>query len=470
MATLTQTYDNSQSVQFSLGVLLICSCSIASLYWTNHAFLLTYLFPFLSVLIGLLLYAARPALYVGFVFWIWFVTPFIRRIVDYQTGEFTTVSLIMLTPFLVSAITVFSFFRFFRLLGQRAYLSFLLPFLALGYGYVVGIIKAGPYGATFNLMEWIVPLLCGFHVMAMWRSYPEHRSAIRSTFTYGLVILGFYGMAQFIAPAPWDVFWVEQSGMNSIGHPEPFRLRVFSMLNAPGPFAMVTMAGLMILFDGKNLMSRVALFPGYVSFLLAMVRGAWGGWVIALLFAVTKMSGQMRTRLIGLLAFGVLILTPLVIFAPSESVGRVEDRIGTFGNLEEDGSLNARVHMYQTRAWVFLQNPIGEGLGFIGGGSRNEVGSTRNLDSGILALFVSLGWLGALLYLAGIYYMISDIVRNRNWNVDRFAILTASVGISYMLLMVMANQVLSIKGIIVWVFLSLSLASRKYYENAMAQR
>ena len=72
--------------------------------------------------------------------------------------------------------------------------------------------------------------------------------------------------------------------------------------------------------------------------------------------------------------------------------------------------------------------------------------------------------------IAEIGMMFWAMIRNRNWNLDRFAILTASVGVSYMVLMVMANQVLGIKGIIVWAFLSLSLASRWYYEQALTAR
>ena len=465
--TLGQTYDNSQSVLFTLGVLLICSCGVASLYWTNNATLLNYLFPFLAIVLGILLYLARPALYIGFCFWIWFITPFIRRIVDYQMGEFTSVSLIMLTPYLVSAVSIFTLFRFFLFLKRRQFMPYTLAFLGIGYGYAVGIVKAGLFSATFNLIEWLVPLLCGFHVLATWKVYPEYRSSVRAAFTYGLIIMGFYGILQFVMPSPWDVFWMEQSGMTSIGHPEPFRLRAFSMLNAPGPFAMVTMAGLMLLFDGRGIMARVAILPGYASFLLTAVRGAWGGWVVALIFTITRMSGVMRTRLLGLLGFGIVIMLPLVFLAPSESVGRVEERMGTFGNLEEDGSLNARLNMYQNRGLSMLANPVGEGLGHIGRGSRDDLGETRNLDSGILALFVSLGWLGATLYMAGVGLMFWGILKNRNWTFDRFAILTASVGVSYMVLMLMANQVLSIKGIIVWVFLSLSLASRWYYDQAL---
>lgn len=445
--------------------MLMCSCIVASLYWTNNADLLIFLFPFLSIVVGAMLYFAKPAMYLGFTFWVWFVTPFIRRIVDYQLGEFTAVNMVMLTPYLVSAISILSFFRFGLLLKKRLYLPYTLTFLGVMYGYVIGIWKTGLFGATFNLMEWIVPLLIGFHLLVHWREYPEHKRVIKATFTSGIIVTGLYGIIQFVSPAPWDVFWMESSGMTSIGHPEPFRVRVFSMLNAPGPFAMILMAGLLLLFDSKGLMSKVALVPGYASFLLATVRGAWGGWLLALLFIVSKMTGQMRTRLIGLLIFGAIMIVPLQLLSPSDSLQRVDDRMATLGNLEEDGSLNARMHMYQERSWVLLKNPVGEGLGFIGGGSRNEDGATRNLDSGILSLFVSLGWLGAGLYIGGIVIMLRDIMRRRNWSQDQFVIIVTGVAISYLVLLVMANQVLAIKGIIVWSFLSFGLAARNYYDN-----
>ncbi len=38
-----------------------------------------------------------------------------------------------------------------------------------------------------------------------------------------------------------------------------------------------------------------------------------------------------------------------------------------------------------------------------------------------------------------------------------------------MILMVMANQVLGIKGVITWVFLSMALASRQYHETLRLQ-
>ena len=471
MNTVGNTFDSTNSVFFSLGVFLLCICTVASLYWTNNAVLLNYLFPFLSIVLGGLLYVARPEYYLGFTYWIWFVTPFMRRLVDFQVGEFSPVSAVMLTPYLVTSISVLSFFRFGLLLKKRTYQPYLFMVAGVLYGFAIGIIKNGTFAATFNLMEWLCPLLLGFHVLVHWRTYPKHRKVVRSTFTKAVIVLGAYGVIQFVMPAPWDAFWMTQSGMTSIGHPEPFRVRVFSTLNAPGPFAMTMMAGLMILFDGRGVLSRIAILPGYAAFLLTIVRGAWGGWVVALLFVIGKMTGKMRTRLIGLLVMGCVLLIPLLFFGPASSGTQVvSNRLETIGRITEDGSFKHRVGMYQTRAKGFILNPWGQGLGFFGGGSRNEQGQTRNLDSGIIALFAALGWLGTALYLTGVVQLVSTALRRRRWHGDQFAIILTGICVSYLVLMVFANQFISLKGLIIWTFMSLSICSLKHSEMNHAHR
>ena len=43
------------------------------------------------------------------------------------------------------------------------------------------------------------------------------------------------------------------------------------------------------------------------------------------------MTGPMRARLIGLMIFGTIVIIPISMFGPDESVGKVGDRLGTFG-------------------------------------------------------------------------------------------------------------------------------------------
>ncbi|NJR45504.1 MAG: hypothetical protein HC775_06725 [Hyellaceae cyanobacterium CSU_1_1] len=51
--------------------------------------ILIFLFPLGSLAIGLFLYQRYPILYVGFTWWMWFLTPLIRRLIDYKCGYTT---------------------------------------------------------------------------------------------------------------------------------------------------------------------------------------------------------------------------------------------------------------------------------------------------------------------------------------------------------------------------------------------
>src|SRR5690606_3705243 len=142
------------------------------LAWGEKASLLQFLYPATVLISGGLLYIARPVLYISFMWWIWFLTPFVRRIVDYQLGSFTSVSLVMLTPYLLAAFTLFTFLRYGAYLRQRRYFPFALAMLGILYGYVIGIVRSGILGPTFDLLEWLLPVLIGFHVLVYWREYP----------------------------------------------------------------------------------------------------------------------------------------------------------------------------------------------------------------------------------------------------------------------------------------------------------
>ena len=47
---------------------------------------LNYAYLAATLAVGALLYWRRPGLYIGFTWWLWFLTPEVRRLVDYQQG------------------------------------------------------------------------------------------------------------------------------------------------------------------------------------------------------------------------------------------------------------------------------------------------------------------------------------------------------------------------------------------------
>src|SRR5215218_7309863 len=72
--------------------------------------LLELLYPLVALMVGVLLYWRYPALYLGFTWWLWFLTPEVRRLVDYQQG-WNPESPVMLAPLLVTALGFLALLR-----------------------------------------------------------------------------------------------------------------------------------------------------------------------------------------------------------------------------------------------------------------------------------------------------------------------------------------------------------------------
>ncbi len=61
--------------------------------------------------------------------------------------------------------------------------------------------------------------------------------------------MALYGIAQFVLLPEWDAQWMRnviELGLDSIGQPEPFAVRVFSTMNSPGSFGIMLMAAIIV--------------------------------------------------------------------------------------------------------------------------------------------------------------------------------------------------------------------------------
>ena len=467
MHTNAAPSTNLAALRMTGGVLLLCVGSFILLYWSRNAELLNLAYPAAGLFIAGMLYAARPALYVGFVWWIWFITPFIRRVIDYQIG-YTSLSLVMLTPFLATSFAFFTVLRYGKLLKERAFAPFALAMLGVTYGYVVGVVRAGVAGATFDLITWFAPICFGFHVIVFWREYPVYRQVVRSTFMWGVLVMGAYGIIQFFALPAWDARWMVDSGMNSIGRPEPFEVRIFGTLNSPGPYSLALMAGILLLFDARGLLPRFATVPAFGAFLLARVRSAWAGWVIVLAFMVWRLRGPMRARLLVVLVAGLVLSLPLLMQGPvAETVG---GRLETLGNLDEDNSMQARTALYSVALDKALLNPIGSGLGSVGRAVKLGSDGVASFDSGILAIPFTLGWPGTLAYMGGVLWLLVRIVRIRERDLDQFAVICAGLAGALIVMLIISNSFSGFRGLVFWCFAALAAAAQFFYQEQASYR
>jgi hypothetical protein len=420
-----------------------------------------------TLAVGALLYWHYPALYLGFAWWLWFLTPEVRRLVDYQQG-WNPVNPIMLAPYLVTGLASFALLHHLPKLQLSRFVPFGLVFLGLFYAYGVGAYRSGTLNATYDLLNWVVPVLFAFYLAVHWHAYPDHRRVIQRTFVWGVLVMGLYGLVQYFNPPAWDRYWMENAPMASIGYPEPFEVRVFSTSNSPGTFAYVMMAGLLLTLSGGGLLRWPAAVVGYASFLLSLLRAAWGGWITGLLFMVAQ-RGRFRLRLTATVLVMGLISWPLLNFGPIAET--VDERLQTVTELEEDASFNARLEFYAEFAPTAFFNPVGGGLGSTGfatklGAAGGEVSGFANFDSGLMNIPFVLGWPGALLYVAGLVWLLSYALRGGRSGSDPFAAASRGIVVAMLTQLVFVNALVGLSsGMVFWSFLGSSLAARSYHDK-----
>jgi hypothetical protein len=436
-------------------VLLVAGCIL-----TSRGGLLNILYPLVTLLVGGLLYTRYPSLYVGFVWWLWFLTPEVRRLVDWQSG-YQPESTVALTPFLVTGLTFFTLLRHSPKLQNFPFLPIGMAVVGLLYGFAVGVMKVGVFAVAFDLLNWIVPVLFAFYLLVHWRDYPDYRRVTQRTFAWGVLLLGLYALLQFFVVPTWDRVWMDNAEMTSIGKPEPFEVRVWSTLNSPGPFANVIMAGLLVLLSSGAPRYWPALVAGVVSFLLSLVRSTWGAFVVGLWFLATHRS-RSRPRLLATLAVVGLLLWPLVTIGPVADA--INTRVETLGNIQGDTSFQERLAFYGQVAPRAFLNPLGEGLGNTGIATRlsNEGPGPEVFDSGIMAISLALGWPGTFLYAGGLIWLSSHALRGTK-RPDTFAAASRGIFVGMLALLLYGNIATGVSGMLLWYFLSLAVAARVFY-------
>ncbi len=425
--------------------------------------ILRLVFPVGSFAVGVLLYWRYPVLYIGFTLWIWFLTPLVARLVDYRIG-WDAQRLMLVSPFLVTLVTLATFLRHLPKSYRQGGLPFVLACTGVFYGFLVGLIKLSFITAARGTLDWLTPILFGFHLFVNWRDYPTYRQNIQRTFLWGVLVTGVYGVLQYLVAPEWDRFWLIESGMtSSAGSPEPLGIRVWSTMHAPGPFAVVMMAGLVLLFSSQEALRIPASAAGYLAFLLTSVRSAWAGWLVGFLILLSSVKSSIQMRLIITILMMAVCIFPLTTIAPFSET--INSRFQSFSNLEDDSSAKARTANYDSNLALALSKGLGNGIG--GTWTVNEDGKIEGvvIDSGILEMFYTLGWFGAIPYLAGIFLILFNLFQGSESRFDSFSSAARAISLGMFVQIALGSVMLSLSGVVFWSFLGMGMAARKYYQH-----
>jgi len=456
--------DTSLKQQSTLAWLAICALILfaSAFIFGGAGSIMRPVFPLACLIVGIFLYIKAPVLYIGFTWWLWFVIAIIRRYIDYRYG-WDQQGLILVAPFLVTMITFATLFRSLPKSYRMGGLPFILAFVAVFYGFLIGLVNFQPIVVFRTMLDWIAPILFGFHLFVNWRNYPNYRQNFQTVFIWSTIITGTYGLVQYIVAPEWDRFWLVQTALTTAGSPIPYGIRVWSTMHSPGPFATVIMAGLLLLFNSKHPLGVPAIVVGYTSFLLSLVRSAWGGWAVAVLALLTTFKPKLQMRLIITLMLMVLCVTPLTIIKPFSDI--INARLQTVTNIQKDDSYQARSQIYDRNLNIALSSPLGKGIG--GTWIVNEKNGRLEpviFDSGILDAFFALGWFGAIPYLGGISLILYDLYQGSQSRNDSFANAARAISLGMFSQLILGSSMLGLSGMILWGFMGMGMAAKKYHQ------
>jgi hypothetical protein len=408
---------------------------------------LNYLFPAASFLLSLFLFHRYPLLFHAFAWWLVLLSPLVRRIIDYKSS-FTDPSPILLAPLLAMLVILPSFIKCFPKAHIYGTIPFAISASSVVYGLVMGYLNHVPINKlVLGSIGWIYPILYGFFVVINWRRYPEYQRNLEKVLMWGILIMGAYGIYQYFFLPEWDRLWLINANFNTAGNPAPRDIRVWSTLNSGEPFAAFMAAGLILISDSRSPIFKSSILAGYITFLLALVRSAWLGWISGMfaLFAISKLKYQAK------LISSAIILTSLIlpIAIATSFLEVIQTKFSTFSNLEDDASANVRQSAYAENTST-LYNFLGDGI------------SQLNMDSSIFNLLGELGWVGGIPYLLGLFGLLVACWKISIKSTDNFSRLTVAAAITCIVRIPVNSTFVGVSGLMLWGSLAFCVAGAKY--------
>ncbi|WOD39265.1 hypothetical protein [Nodosilinea sp. E11] len=433
--------------------LLIALCLLA-----RAGKLLILVFPAGSVAVGLFLYFRAPFLYVSFAWWMLFFGSLVRKVIDYQSG-YVTPGRWGLAALLVAAISLITLFKYLPKCHREGGMPFIISFLGLTYALMMGI-AYGRLSPQFivGAIEWLAPMAFGFHIFINWRSYLDYRRHLLTTFIWGTLVMGAYGIFQYCVAPAWDKFYLDQLGVNSFGKAVPFDLRVWGTSTSPQEFAAIMLAGIILIFSGQGAIKFAAAGTGYLGFLLTMARSGWIGWLASIVMFLPSINLKLQMRLLVTILVMALVVVPLTQIEPFAEV--ISDRIESFTNGRDDTSLEDRTAGYQQLSSEALSEFVGLGLGG-GSGSKTALGGS---DTSIFPLLFQFGWFGTIPYIGGILLILVKSFSIKQLRSDAFGSAARAVALGIFAQLAFNQIFTNVFGFVLWGFLGLSLAAVNYHQ------
>ena len=445
------------------AIALMSASAYGILQWT---------YPICAIFVAAFLYRISPPHYLAFVWWLFFLSPFVRRVVDYHLS-WNWANPINLSPLLAAVVCIASVRFAARKGNELKFFPLILIAMGVAFGYIIGLQNVGFVSASYAAFNWLIPPLLCFHIACHHEYFLELRDALIKTFVWGGLITGLYGIFQYFYLPPWDAEWIIRSQIfgqiGSTNLPYAQYVRVFSTMNSPVPFASAMMASIIIALNAQHRLRWVAAPPALTALLLSIARTAWGGLGVAWLYTIVRLRTSATLQQLVVAACVLFLALPLLSIESVSSI--VSKRFDTFLKLTDDLSYAARAELYQNALIAVSSNFAGNGLGATGTATKfsnqGSMGEHGDFDSGLLEIPFNLGWPGAFLYTLGVIWLLCSglMPSGRNppdnqWNVACGAIVIGTLSECFL-----TNSLTAGVGMIFWCFLGMLLAERAFAQT-----
>ncbi|TDX64258.1 O-antigen ligase-like membrane protein [Methylosinus sp. sav-2] len=392
-----------------------------------------------------------PSAHVGAALLLFLFTPFVRRLVDVRLG-YDTSSLMLVGPLACLMAPLSHMLGLMTSAGRMRRMEPLLLVIAcVVYAMILTLFKGEWMSAARDTVKWFAPLLYAM-LLAETADKDEILAAVTNVFAIALPIIGVYGVVQYVDPAVWDRYWMQNAPITSIGQPVPYSVRVFSTMNAPAGFATFTAVGLLLVwFRKSDWLSQIATAPAALALFLSLYRTAWISLVVAMLFCALFRAtrGRSFVMMIGLCAATIvaLIATPF-----GESISA---RLATFTEGSRDGSARERIDQYSALWNLSDSSLIGAGFTTVDTG----VAGSQPVDGMIIACWQSMGIVFGLICLfALVWVTVSAIVGALN-DGRAESVMLGAFGAFFLVQLPLAGIGSGEAGFLFWTFMALALAS-----------
>jgi O-Antigen ligase len=378
---------------------------------------LLYGFPLMSLVVATCLYRRNLPLYVSLVCWLWFLTPFVRRVVDYRAG-WIPATVVQLAPLLAVCAPVLWLVIDWRKVIQRSMAPLLCILATCLYATILGLINFPPMLVFQDLLNWLAPIIFALTLYRHRDEAAEMFRAFEKAFIYGTLVVAIYGVVQFFFLPAWDVLWMLETRNSSMGIAKPTEARTFSTMNGPQIMAAFLVVGLLLAFNSRRRIRFLAIPLGLLCLTLSLARSGWIAMAAGLVYLLVKMPQKQRVQIVVIAVLSVVA----VLFAMQDpDLNKVlTKRFDTLSDVRDDGSFLDRMEGYRGAFAGFVNEPYGYGMG-AAPAQNLEPGASLGLshdgqsvplgDSTLVTIMTTMGSGAGLIFLGAFLPLISGVFR-----------------------------------------------------------